>query len=33
MTPELCYLVWGVILLISHIGIQATLSDLSKGLE
>lgn len=32
MTPELQYLVYGVILLIAHVIIQATLSDLSKGL-
>ena len=32
MTPELQYLVYGVILLIAHALIQATLSDLSKGL-
>lgn len=32
MTPELQYLVYGVILLIVHVLIQATFSDLSKGL-
>ena len=32
MTPELTYLLYAVILLIAHILIQATLSDLSKGL-
>lgn len=32
MTPELQYLVWGVALLIVHVIVQATLSDLSKGL-
>jgi uncharacterized MAPEG superfamily protein len=32
MTPELQYLVYGVILLIAHTLIQATFSDLSKGL-
>lgn len=32
MTPELQYLVYGVILLIAHVIIQATFSDLSKGL-
>ncbi|MEM8536984.1 MAG: MAPEG family protein [Pseudomonadota bacterium] len=32
MTPELQYLVYAVILLIAHILIQATLSDLSKGI-
>lgn len=32
MTPELQYLVWGVLLLLGHIAIQATLSDLSKGI-
>ena len=32
MTPELTYLVYAVILLIAHMLIQATLSDLSKGL-
>ena len=32
MTPELTYLLYAVILLIAHIVIQATLSDLSKGL-
>ncbi len=32
MTPELQYLVYGVILLIMHVIIQATFSDLSKGL-
>lgn len=33
MTPELQYLVWGVLLLLGHIAIQATLSDLSKGID
>jgi uncharacterized MAPEG superfamily protein len=32
MTTELTYLVYGVILLIVHVMMQATLSDLSKGL-
>ncbi|MEM7671547.1 MAG: MAPEG family protein [Pseudomonadota bacterium] len=32
MTPELQYLVYAVILLITHIFLQATLSDLSKGI-
>lgn len=32
MTPELQYLIYGVILLIAHALIQATFSDLSKGL-
>lgn len=32
MTPELTYLLYAVILLIAHIVVQATLSDLSKGL-
>lgn len=32
MTPELQYLVYGVILLIVHVLVQATFSDLSKGL-
>lgn len=32
MTPELQYLVYGIILLIAHVIIQATFSDLSKGL-
>jgi uncharacterized MAPEG superfamily protein len=32
MTPELQFLVWGVVLLIVHVLIQATFSDLSKGL-
>lgn len=32
MTPELQYLIYGVILLIAHVIIQATFSDLSKGL-
>lgn len=32
MTPELTYLLYAVILLIAHIFVQATLSDLSKGL-
>ncbi len=32
MTPELTYLVCAVILLILHMVVQATLSDLSKGL-
>jgi uncharacterized MAPEG superfamily protein len=32
MTPEVQYLVYGVILLIAHTLIQATFSDLSKGL-
>lgn len=33
MTPELTYLVYAVVLLIVHMIIQATLSDLSKGLD
>ncbi len=32
MTPELNFLVYGVILLIVHVIVQATLSDLSKGI-
>jgi len=32
MTPELQYLVYGIILLIVHVIVQATFSDLSKGL-
>lgn len=32
MTPELTYLVWSIVLLLVHILLQATLSDLSKGL-
>lgn len=32
MTPELTYLLWAVILLIVHALVQATFSDLSKGL-
>ncbi|WP_299151379.1 MAPEG family protein [uncultured Tateyamaria sp.] len=32
MTPELTYLTYAVILLIAHAIIQATFSDLSKGL-
>ena len=32
MTPELQYLVYGVILLIVHTLVQATFSDLSKGI-
>jgi uncharacterized MAPEG superfamily protein len=32
MTPELTYLTYAVILLIAHMLVQATLSDLSKGL-
>lgn len=32
MTPELTYLVYAAILLIAHVLIQATFSDLSKGL-
>ena len=32
MIPELTYLVYDVILLIAHIVVQASLSDLSKGL-
>lgn len=32
MTPELQYLVYGVILLIVHVLMQATFSDLSKGI-
>jgi len=32
MTPELNFLVYGVILLIAHVIVQATLSDLSKGI-
>ena len=31
MTPELTYLVYAIILLIAHMILQATLSDLSKG--
>lgn len=32
MTPELSYLVYAVILLVVHVIVQATFSDLSKGL-
>ena len=32
MTPELTYLTYAVILLIVHMVVQATLSDLSKGI-
>jgi len=32
MTPELQYLVYGVILLVVHTLVQATFSDLSKGI-
>ena len=32
MTPELTYLTYAVLLLIIHMVIQATLSDLSKGI-
>ncbi len=32
MTPELQYLVYGVILLVVHVLVQATFSDLSKGI-
>ena len=32
MTPEVQHLVWGVALLIIHILVQATFSDLSKGI-
>lgn len=32
MTPELTYLLWAVILLIVHVLVQATFSDLSKGI-
>jgi uncharacterized MAPEG superfamily protein len=32
MTPELQYLVYGIILLVVHVLVQATFSDLSKGL-
>lgn len=32
MTPELTYLIYAVILLLVHVVVQATLSDLSKGL-
>ena len=32
MTPELTYLTYAVILLIAHALIQATFSDLSKGI-
>ena len=32
MTPELTYLTYAVILLIAHMLIQATFSDLSKGI-
>ncbi|MEM7520523.1 MAG: MAPEG family protein [Pseudomonadota bacterium] len=32
MTPELTYLLWAVILLMIHALVQATFSDLSKGL-
>lgn len=33
MTPELTYLTYAVILLIVHMFVQATASDLSKGLD
>jgi len=33
MIPELTYLVYAVILLIAHMLVQATFSDLSKGLS
>ncbi len=33
MTPELTYLTYAVILLIAHMFLQATVSDLSKGLD
>ena len=32
MTPELTYLLWAAILLILHVLVQATFSDLSKGI-
>lgn len=32
MTPELTYLLYAVILLIVHVFVQATFSDLSKGI-
>ncbi|MEM8823679.1 MAG: MAPEG family protein, partial [Pseudomonadota bacterium] len=32
MTPELTYLTYAVLLLIAHMVVQATLSDLSKGI-
>lgn len=32
MTPELTYLVFSVVLLIAHVLLQATFSDLSKGI-
>ena len=32
MTPELTYLIYAAILLIAHVLVQATLSDLSKGI-
>ena len=32
MTPELTYLLYTVILLVAHVLVQATLSDLSKGI-
>jgi uncharacterized MAPEG superfamily protein len=32
MTPELTYLAYSVVLLIAHVLVQATFSDLSKGI-
>ena len=32
MTPELAYLAWSAVLLIAHVVIQATVSDLNIGL-
>jgi uncharacterized MAPEG superfamily protein len=32
MIPELIYLLWAVILLVAHVIVQASFSDLSKGL-
>lgn len=32
MTLQLTYLVWAVVLLIAHIALQATFTDLSKGI-
>ena len=32
MTPELTYLLYGTVLLLVHVVVQATMSDLSKGL-
>jgi len=32
MTPELTYLTYAILLLIAHMFIQATASDLSKGI-